>query len=91
MDFDFLICGNGENNPHRRLRFSGADKTLSLTLFEISESEIFIRRFSPKGSVKLKARGVYNTHGNDLESKLGFYVPDENLLENFRKRLSLPK
>lgn len=69
----------------------GADKTLSMTLFEISESEILIRRFSPKGSVNLKARGVYNTHKNNLESGLRYYVPDETVIENFRKRLSLPE
>lgn len=65
----------------------GADKTLSMSLFEISDKELRIRRFTPKGPTPLKARGVPNTAYDKQETKLKFYRPDTKTLDTYRKAL----
>ena len=52
----------------------GADRTLSMTVFEIApDGGVEIRRFSREGICPLKAPGVPNTRGNNQEQKLNLY------------------
>jgi len=52
----------------------GADRTLSLSLFEIdADGNVTAKRYSPQGKCPLKAPGVPNTKNNNEESKLGLY------------------
>lgn len=65
----------------------GADKTLSMSLFEITDNAILIRRFTPQGPSPLKARGVFNTYNNRQEAKAKFYRPDTKQLDTYRHPL----
>lgn len=65
----------------------GADKALSLCVFEISENNLAIRRFSPAGIIPLKAPGVHNTFDNNRERKLKLYTPDPEKIETYVLKL----
>ncbi|MCR5184149.1 MAG: metallophosphoesterase [Opitutales bacterium] len=54
----------------------GADRTLSMTTFEIGgNGKVKIRRYSANGPCDLKAPGVVNTRDGGQEAKLNFYKP----------------
>lgn len=59
----------------------GADRTLTVTMFEIDGDKVTIKRYSKNGIHNLKSKGVYNTKvvNNTTEQNFGQYTPDARI------------
>lgn len=61
------------------------DETLTMTLFEIYEEKVVVKRYSEQGVHTLKGKGEYNSYSENREARLAYYAPYLNIYESGRE------